>query len=276
MDQASEEFLRYLLDSVPATRVLLILTFRPEYAYPLGQRSYQTWLNLTPLSSEDSARMAEAVMAGQSAPNELRELISRKAEGNPFFVEEVLKSLQEIGALRRDGARNVLDRPIHEIVVPDTIQDVLMARIDRLGEEPKRALQLAAVIGREFARRLIDRWPRSGAHRWRDERAESPGADHRNEPVPRAGLHVRMRLPRGHLQLAWSSGARICTRLIGLAIEDLYADRSAENYEVLGITLLARRVGSTDYLLKAAQKAATPRQPGGRSARSGGEKPSTR
>jgi class 3 adenylate cyclase/tetratricopeptide (TPR) repeat protein len=260
MDQASEEFLRYLLDSVPATRVLLILTFRPEYAYPLGQRSYQTWLNLTPLSSEDSARMAEAVMAGQSAPNELRELIFRKAEGNPFFVEEVLKSLQEIGALRRDGARNVLDRPIHEIVVPDTIQDVLMARIDRLGEEPKRALQLAAVIGREFARRLIDRLAEI------QERTDGVMSELKAmELITETSLFPELAYMFKHaLTQEVTYGSLLVKRrkdlhrLIGLAIEDLYPDRLAENYAVLGYHFSRAEEWNKafDYLLKAAQKAA--------------------
>jgi len=260
MDQASEEFLRYLLDSVPATRVLLILTFRPEYAYPLGQRSYQTWLNLSPLSSDDSARMATALMAGQSAPDELREAIFRKAEGNPFFVEEVIKSLQEIGALRKDGARNVLDRPIHEIVVPDTIQDVLMARIDRLGEEPKRALQLAAVIGREFARRLIDRLAEI------QERTDSVMSELKAlELITETSLFPELAYMFKHaLTQEVTYGSLLVKRrkdlhrLIGLAIEDLYADRLAENYGMLAYHFSRGEEWgkALDYLLKAAQKAA--------------------
>src|SRR4030095_2248824 len=74
-----------------------------------------------------------------------------------FSVEEVVKSLQEVGALRRQGERYVLTSPLEEIVVPDTIQDVLMARIDRLPDAPKKTLQRAAVIGREFTRRLLER-----------------------------------------------------------------------------------------------------------------------
>ena len=103
IDQATEEFLRFIVDSVPASPVLLILTFRPEYSYPFGHRSYQSWLNLSPLSSQDSARMTDALLAGQTMPEGLTQLIFRKAEGNPFFVEEVVKSLHEIGALRMRG-----------------------------------------------------------------------------------------------------------------------------------------------------------------------------
>jgi predicted ATPase len=90
-------------------------------------------------------------------PQELKSLIVKKAEGNPFFVEEVVKSLQEVGAIRREGERYLLARRLEEIFVPDTIQDVIMARIDRLDEAAKKTLQLASVIGREFTRRLLDR-----------------------------------------------------------------------------------------------------------------------
>src|SRR5262245_18874499 len=101
--------------------------------------------------------MAQAILTTEQLPAALQTLIMQKAEGNPFFVEEVVKSLQESSAIRRVGAHYVLTKPIEEIVVPDTIQDVLMARNDRLDEAPKQALQLAAVIGREFTYRLLSR-----------------------------------------------------------------------------------------------------------------------
>src|SRR5260370_18172050 len=101
--------------------------------------------------------MAQAMLATESLPVELQRLIVQKAEGNPFFVEEVVKSLQEVGAIRREGSRYALTRRLDEVVIPDTIQDVIMARIDRLADAPKKTLQLASVIGREFTQRLLDR-----------------------------------------------------------------------------------------------------------------------
>src|SRR5262249_5593643 len=83
--------------------------------------------------------------------------IFRKAEGNPFFVEEVVRALLETGVLRLVDDRYMLERSLHEIDVPDTIQDVIMARIDRLDDASKRLLQFASVIGRKFTRRLLDR-----------------------------------------------------------------------------------------------------------------------
>src|SRR2546427_5752658 len=150
MDSASEQCLATLVDSVPALRALLIFTYRPGYANPFGERSYFARIVLAALSIEDSARMAAAVLAVDELPDDLRMLIAGKAEGNPFYVEELVKSLEESGILRRVERRYELTRPVSEIAIPGTIHDVIAARIDRLAEAPKRTLQLAAVIGREF------------------------------------------------------------------------------------------------------------------------------
>jgi class 3 adenylate cyclase len=133
IDQTTEEFLRLFLDSVPAANILMLLTYRPEYSYPLGQRSYQTVQNLRPLSIEESARMGDALLRDHKLPEELRALIYRKSEGNPFFVEEVVKSIQESETLEHEGDQVVRVKSFSEILVPDTVQDAIMARIDRLG-----------------------------------------------------------------------------------------------------------------------------------------------
>src|SRR5216684_2206865 len=122
IDQATEEYLLSFADSIPASRVLHVLSYRPGYSHPFGERTYHTRLALTALPSQASVRMAEAMLATSDLPEELTALIVRKAEGNPFFVEEVVKSLQEAEAIRPAGDRYVLARPVHEIVVPDTIQ----------------------------------------------------------------------------------------------------------------------------------------------------------
>src|SRR4029077_10947095 len=88
-------------------------------------------------------------------PRALVELIAQKAEGNPFFVEEMVRSLRETAVIEPSSGRFVLAAPVDQIHVPDTVQDVIAARIDRLADEPKRALQVASVIGREVRRRVL-------------------------------------------------------------------------------------------------------------------------
>src|SRR5262249_45281534 len=138
IDKTSEEVLLYLANSIPAARVLMLVTYRPGYENPFGERTYTTRIGLRTLSDHDSLRLAAGLLAMAEFPSELRDLIVRKAEGNPFFLEEVLKSLLEVGALRQRYGRYVLTKHISEIYVPDTIQDVIMARIDRLEEVPRR------------------------------------------------------------------------------------------------------------------------------------------
>ncbi|HEX2483916.1 MAG TPA: AAA family ATPase, partial [Myxococcota bacterium] len=162
IDRASEELLAYLAEAVATLPALIVLTHRPGYQHPFGDRSYHSRIALQPLSEGEMRAMTGAVLEADSVPPGLGALIARKAEGNPFFVEEVAKSLLEEGALRRVERRVELARPLETGAVPDSIQDVLMARLDRLGEESKRALQVASIIGREFTVRLLERIHEAG------------------------------------------------------------------------------------------------------------------
>ena len=156
LDAASEEWATRLAESLAAQRVLFILTYRPGYTPPFGDHTFHTRLALTTLSSADSVRMTRDLLGAAELPADLEALIVEKAEGNPFFVEELVRSVEELGAVRREGARVVVSRQLDATLVPDTIEDVVTARIDRLPEAPRRALRVAAVIGREFTRRLLD------------------------------------------------------------------------------------------------------------------------
>src|SRR5262249_55409941 len=122
-----------------------------------GAHANQTQVELQRLSEGESAAIASGMLGVPGLPPELQALITGKAEGNPFFVEEVTTSLLEVGAIHREGDGYALVQPFDTIHVPDTVQGVIMARLDRLPEEPKRAMQTAAVIGREFTVRLLDR-----------------------------------------------------------------------------------------------------------------------
>ena len=91
-DPTTEETLRYLADSVATTRVVLLMTYRPGYHNPFGERTYVSRLVLHTLSTHESAQLAEGMLATSALPRELRDVIMQKAEGNPFFIEEVLAS----------------------------------------------------------------------------------------------------------------------------------------------------------------------------------------
>ncbi len=235
IDPASEEFLRVLADAVPATRVLLLLTHRTGYRHPFGDRSYHVRVALQALTESQTAAMAGAVLETANLPEDLHRLIAQKAEGNPFFVEEVTKSLHEEGALRVVDGRVELTRDLAQISVPDSIQDVLMARIDRLPEEPKRAIQVASVIGREFALRLLQRISEVG------ERVQGVVSELRSlELVYEMAADPELSFRFKHAltcDVAYESILHQRRRelhiLIGTTIEDLYQDRLPEHYETL-------------------------------------------
>jgi class 3 adenylate cyclase/tetratricopeptide (TPR) repeat protein len=259
IDKTSEEVLLYLADSIPAARVLLLVTYRPGYQNPFGERTYTTRIGVRTLSDHDSLRLAAGMLAMSEFPPELRDLIVRKAEGNPFFLEEVLKSLLEVGALRQRDGHYVLTKPIAEIYVPDTIQDVIMARIDRLEEAPKKALQLASVIGREFTVRLLERISdvQVQIERFLQELKVLEFIYERSF-APELAYMFKHALTH---DVAYNSllvqRRKELHRLIAMAIEDLYTERLPESYEMLAYHYERGEVWekALEYLVKAGQKA---------------------
>ena len=157
VDTSTEEFLKQFFDTVATSPILAVATFRLGYQPPFGNRSFHTTINLRTLSEADALAMAEQVLGGDSLPQEVREALLEKAEGVPLFVEEVAKTLVDLGILRREESGYRLVKGPAEASVPQTIQGIIMARLDHLGEEGKRTVQLASVIGRQFLLRLLER-----------------------------------------------------------------------------------------------------------------------
>ena len=235
IDPDSEEFVGLLANSIPTARALIVLTHRPGYHHPFGDRSYHTRVAVQALSDSETTAMTGALLEDPSLPHELRRLITRTAEGNPLFIEEVTKSLVEEGALRFQDGRVELATDISRVSVPSSIQDVLMARIDRLGVEPKRAIQVASVIGREFAFRLLERISEVG------EGVQGVVEDLRAlELIQETASHPELAFMFKHAlthDVAYESvlvqHRRVLHGIVGRAIEELYRDRLAEHYERL-------------------------------------------
>jgi class 3 adenylate cyclase/tetratricopeptide (TPR) repeat protein len=152
VDRTSQDFLVSLADSLSMAPILMVLTYRPGYQNPFPERSFVSRLTLQQLSDKETLEMAGQILTARQVPEQLRQLVLEKAEGNPFFVEEMIKSLLEAGALEACDGANASAR----IEVPDAIQDVIMSRIDRLEPSPRKVLQLASVIGREFTIELLE------------------------------------------------------------------------------------------------------------------------
>ena len=143
IDRTSEECVASLVESLAGVSVMLMTTYRPGYRPSWLDRSYATQLSLARLQPVDSLSVVRSVLPHAGLGDPLAKLILDKAEGNPFFLEELARAVDEQG-LAQPG-----------LTVPDTVHGVLAARIDRLPDQPKRLLQIASVLGREFALRLL-------------------------------------------------------------------------------------------------------------------------
>jgi class 3 adenylate cyclase/tetratricopeptide (TPR) repeat protein len=155
MDKSSEETIQFLLECIPGSRVLLLFTFRPEYKQPWETRSYHNQLMLDRLSMLECIRMATQLLGAESLDDSLERLIHTKTEGVPFFIEEFIRSLQNMGILKVKKGIGGIASDTDNTSVPSTIQDVIMSRVDRLPERAKNLLQTGSAIEREFSLEMI-------------------------------------------------------------------------------------------------------------------------
>ena len=155
IDKTSEEFLGYLIGWLANNAILLLLLYRPEYTHPWGSKSYYNSIVLSQLTTKSSAELVKAILEGADVVTELKELILHRSGGNPLFMEEFTRSLIENGTIQRKDHQYVLSQKSTDIQVPDTIQGIIAARIDRLEDNLKRTMQVASVIGRDFAFRIL-------------------------------------------------------------------------------------------------------------------------
>jgi tetratricopeptide (TPR) repeat protein len=149
IDTETQAFLDGLVDSLPATSLLLLVNYRPEYQHAWGSKTYYSQLRLDPLPVESAEELLRGLLGDDPDLGPLRQVLIARTEGNPFFVEESVRTLVETGALSGDRAAYRLAHPVDAIEVPASVQAVLAARIDRLPPDDKRLLQSAAVIGKD-------------------------------------------------------------------------------------------------------------------------------
>ncbi len=157
IDPASEAFLLAYVEAAQGNRGLTLLSFRPDYSAPWMSRSYYRQIPLRALHGENERELIAELLGTDPSLAEVGELISERADGNPFFAEELVRSLAGSGHLIGRPGDYRLAAPISEAEVPATVQAVLAARIDRLPPERKAALEAAAVLGKEFPAPLLAR-----------------------------------------------------------------------------------------------------------------------
>src|SRR5262245_15685476 len=149
IDAETQAVLDSLLDSLPTARILLLVNYRPEYQHGWSAKTYYTQLRLDPLPPASADALLASLLGHDPGLEPLKRLLIARTQGNPFFLEESVRTLVETGVLVGERGAYGLAQALPTIQVPATVQAVLAARIDRLPSEDKRLLQTAAVIGTE-------------------------------------------------------------------------------------------------------------------------------
>ncbi|HEX9890953.1 MAG TPA: AAA family ATPase, partial [Actinomycetota bacterium] len=156
-DGSTADLLDFLLSRLSGVAVMMILASRPggTRQEPAALRASHTVIRLEALSAEESLDLVRGYLEVEHLPPDLREVIASRTEGNPFYIEELLQTLQELGSLTVTEGKAALQGAV--VDVPDTVQGTILSRIDRLGAEERTVLQPAAVIGRSFTADLLAR-----------------------------------------------------------------------------------------------------------------------
>ncbi|OPX97531.1 MAG: Adenylate cyclase 2 [Syntrophorhabdus sp. PtaB.Bin006] len=260
IDKTTEEFLSYLIEWVPNVRILLLLLHRPEYVYPWKGKSYHGKIDLGQLPAIASSEMVKSLLEGGDVSPELRELVIGRAGGNPLFMEELIYALLESGYIKRGRRRYTLDRKLWEIPVPDTVQGIIAARMDRLESSHKWTMQVASVMGREFTFAILDmitgRPEDLKSHLASLQTAEFI---YEKSSVPEAEYTFKHALVQ---EVAYNSlllrRRKEIHEKIGNAIEEFYKERLEEFYEMLAYhyTASENREKAYHYLKASGLKAA--------------------
>ena len=245
-DASSGHLLEHLLPLIAQTPLLLCIVSRPEQSALLATlqdraaqdyQDYTTMLHLTPLAPADSLALVCHLLDLDALPAHLRATILRKAEGNPFFVEEIIRALVDAGAIAREpgSGRWRVTAQAEQVTIPDTVQGLVMARVDRLQDEVKHVLGVASVIGRSFLYRVLSAL-------WQAEQDLDQHLDilqqieliREQQQVPELEYMFKHALVH---EVTYASLLRERRRAlhaqVGQCIEALFADRLEEFYSVL-------------------------------------------
>jgi len=242
IDPGSDAFLAHSVEAAAQTRTLWLVNFRPEYHADWMAKSYYQQLPLRPLGPEAIAALLADLLGTHASVAALPALIQERTGGNPFFIEEIVQSLVERGVLSGAKGAYRLVTPVDALEIPATVQSVLAARVDRLGEREKRLLQTASVIGKEFSGPLLRAVvPTSGRNALGDaDMAEGLAALSRAEFVFETALYPEVEYAFKHpLTQEVALRSQLAARraeihaTVARAIEQLHADKLDEHAALL-------------------------------------------
>jgi class 3 adenylate cyclase/tetratricopeptide (TPR) repeat protein len=246
--------------AAPSARVLLLVNYRPEYRHVWGSKSYYQQLRIDPLTATGAAALLDGLLGDSPSLESLKRLLVARTDGNPFFLEESLRTLTETGVIVGQRGAMQLVKAVAGIQIPATVQAVLAARIDRLPAPAKQLLQSAAVIGKDVALALLEAVVESPAAELRRELTQLQAAEflYEGRLFPELEYTFRHALT---LEVAYQSLLRERRRLLHArvlgALEDLRAEHVGKNMEVLAHHAVRGEVWprAAIYLYRAGAKA---------------------
>lgn len=257
-DADSLEFLDHLILALRAKSVLLLILTRPDLAHRFPGQDDFTGISLGELTGKESELLLSRLLRVGRLPKTVRDKIVEKAEGNPFYMEEVILSLRERGILERRGDHYHVVGTIQDVEIPDTVEGIVLARLDRLERSLKRVIQCAAVIGQEFRYRTLAHVTEA-SERLRDHLINLLTGEYvlQQSLIPELVYIFRHTVMR---DVAYGTllekRRRAFHARIGEAMEGLFADRIDEFVEILAYHFERGRVAEKAllYLEKAAIK----------------------
>ncbi len=235
IDNASEAFLDFLIEALNGTAILLLLIYRPEYRHDWANRPDFREIMLAQLPQESGTEVIGSILGNADVDSALIRFVLQRTDGNPLFMEELTRTLLENGSIRVESGRYGLDKTADTTKVPENIHGIIAARMDSLEDEVKRVGQLAAVIGRDFALRVLQSI--TGQKENLDaslETLQEMGFIYRKNRYPELTYTFKHALTQevAYKSLLRRKRARYHADVAG-AIERLYAQRIEESYEVL-------------------------------------------
>ncbi|MCA1477645.1 adenylate/guanylate cyclase domain-containing protein [Bradyrhizobium sp. NBAIM08] len=259
-DPTMLEFLDRLVDEVQRLPILMIVTFRPEFIPRWTGHGHVTALFLSRLGRRQGAAVVDRITGGKTLPQEVLEQILAKTDGVPLFVEELTKAVVESGLLKDHGSRYELIGPLPPLAIPTTLQDSLMARLDRLAPV-KEVAQIAACIGREFGHDLLRSVTALDEHALQHALNDLLAAEliFRRGVPPNVGYSFKHALVQdiAHESLLKSKRQQIHAR-IAAALEQHYPARAEAEPETIALHLTEGGLAgkAVDYWLRAGRIAA--------------------
>jgi class 3 adenylate cyclase/tetratricopeptide (TPR) repeat protein len=236
IDTETQALLDSLVESLPTARLLLLVNYRPEYQHGWGSKTYYTQLRLDPLPPVSAEEFLQALLGDDTSLEPITHLLIARTEGNPFFLEESMRTLVETGVLVGESGAYRLAQALPTIQMPATVQAVLAARIDRLPAEAKHLLQTAAVIGHEVPLAVLQAIADGAEEALHRSLTQLQGAEFLYETRLFPEREYTFKHALTH-EVAYSSllqeRRRVLHARIVAALEALYADRLAEQVDRL-------------------------------------------